>query len=429
MCNYENCTYNNILDSEYCIFHLKDNGKNIEVFNNEINRIIELDGEINFKGFYFPSGTGNFKGKSFDKNVCFEEAIFEGEANFKFVHFYGDITDFTRTKFKQNVSFMSAEFNKVNFNSVEFSKDASFIKVKFLENAEFCFAIFSGNVGFQGAKFKKAYFNGSNFSKNAFFQNTEFNNEVNFSNVTFDEKMVFITKNPLRIYLNEVTFSNDVRIKAGLQNCSFDGSNIERVDLTNCGWTLNKEKEIKILEHKNNLDYDKLVEIYRRLRQSCQRYGDHFNAGEFFYQEMDCKRNQMKGIQKFIWIIIKGACGYGERPIRVIRTSAIIIIFFTFLYFYSGIRYMEKGTGTLIDHQFNFNSLKIFISEFDYLIFPIIKDFFWCFYTSIITFTTLGYGDVYPVGFWSRLSASIESLIGIIMTATLIFVLSRKILR
>lgn len=92
--------------------------------------------------------------------------------------------------------------------------------------------------------------------------------------------------------------------------------------------------------------------------------------------------------------------------------------------------YIEKGIEIPIDHQFfDLNSLFIFISEFDNLAFPIIKDFFWCFYTSIITFTTLGYGDVHPVGFWSRLAASIESLIGTSMTAILIFVLSRKMFR
>jgi len=429
MCNYENCIYDNIPDSEYCIFHLKDDGKNIEEFNDEINRILDLDGEINFKGFYFPPGTGNFEKKSFNKNVCFEEAIFKGEANFKFVHFSGVITDFTRTKFKQNVYFTSAEFKKVSFDNVEFCKDIVFLKVIFLEDVEFNFTKFFGNVAFQEAKFINSKFKGSKFFKDANFQSTEFN-EVNFSNVTFDGKMVFITENSPRIYLDEATFSNDVRIKAGLQNCSFYGSNIERVDLTNCRWTFNNKKEIKILEHKNDIGYDKLVEIYRRLRQSCQRYGDHFNAGEFFYQEMDCKRKQMKGGQKIFWnLIFKEVCGYGERPIRVIRASAFSIIFFALFYFYNGIMYIENGIEISIDHQINLNSLKIFISEFDHLVFPIIKDFFWCFYISIITFTTLGYGDVHPVGFLSRLFASIESLIGIFMTATLIFVFSRKMLR
>lgn len=419
MCNYTKCTYENVPDSDYCIFHLKDDEKDIVEFNSQINQIIDSDGKINFNGFYFPPGTGNF-----------ESAIFKGEVDFKFANFCGDITDFTRTRFCQNVNFTSAKFQKVDFSNAKFCKDAVFLKVEFLENANFNFTKFSGNVGFQDAKFKKANFKDSKFLKNAAFQNTEFN-EVDFSDVTFDGKMVLITEKSPIIHLDRATFSNDVRIRAGLQNCSFYGSNIERVDLTSCGWTSDEEKEIKILEHKNNLGYGKLVEIYRLLRQSCQRYGDHFTAGEFFYQEMDCMRKQKKGVQKFIWYFIyKKACGYGERPRMVIWTSALIIIIFAFVYFYNGIMYIEKGIEIPIDHQFfDLNSLFIFISEFDNLAFPIIKDFFWCFYTSIITFTTLGYGDVHPVGFWSRLAASIESLIGISMTAILIFVLSRKMFR
>ena len=58
----------------------------------------------------------------------------------------------------------------------------------------------------------------------------------------------------------------------------------------------------------------------------------------------------------------------------------------------------------------------------------ILTDFLFCVYTTVITFTTLGYGDVHPIGL-SRVFASIESELGVFMTALFIFVFTRKILR
>jgi hypothetical protein len=76
----------------------------------------------------------------------------------------------------------------------------------------------------------------------------------------------------------------------------------------------------------------------------------------------------------------------------------------------------------VIIFELNFNSSLIFIFRDGF------KDFLLCLYTSVITFTTLGYGDVHPIGY-SRIVASVEAGFGIIMTALFIFVFTRKMLR
>lgn len=48
-------------------------------------------------------------------------------------------------------------------------------------------------------------------------------------------------------------------------------------------------------------------------------------------------------------------------------------------------------------------------------------------YFSAITFTTLGYGDIQPVGNAARALAGMESLLGAMLTALLVFVLSQRI--
>ena len=51
------------------------------------------------------------------------------------------------------------------------------------------------------------------------------------------------------------------------------------------------------------------------------------------------------------------------------------------------------------------------------------------FYFSVITFTTIGYGDLYPTGAGSKLLVGIESLSGAIFIALFVFVLGRQVAR
>jgi voltage-gated potassium channel Kch len=47
-------------------------------------------------------------------------------------------------------------------------------------------------------------------------------------------------------------------------------------------------------------------------------------------------------------------------------------------------------------------------------------------YFSLVTFTTLGYGDVQPIGTTARLLASIESFLGALLLALVVFVIGRR---
>jgi Ion channel. len=50
-------------------------------------------------------------------------------------------------------------------------------------------------------------------------------------------------------------------------------------------------------------------------------------------------------------------------------------------------------------------------------------------YFSIITFSTIGYGDLSPHGPVSRVLVAVESLAGAVLVALLIFVLGRRVAR
>ena len=52
--------------------------------------------------------------------------------------------------------------------------------------------------------------------------------------------------------------------------------------------------------------------------------------------------------------------------------------------------------------------------------------FFESFYFSLVTFATLGYGDLIPKAGIFRIIASFESLMGVVLTAIFIFIFARK---
>ena len=129
-------------------------------------------------------------------------------------------------------------------------------------------------------------------------------------------------------------------------------------------------------------------------------------------------------------IFYKRLCGYGEEPFNVIWASLFIIFASAFSFLFGGIEFlgseMLNKPAKLVQYNLSLNSdgINMMIQNFDSLF----NDFLLCVYTSFITFTTLGYGDVHPIG-WSRLVATIESGLGIFMTALFIFVFTRKMLR
>ena len=96
--------------------------------------------------------------------------------------------------------------------------------------------------------------------------------------------------------------------------------------------------------------------------------------------------------------------GYGERPVRVLVTSAIIIVLCAFYYSQSGVLEFRDGT---VEPGFRQGL-----------------------YFSTITFTTLGYGDFYPSAYGiCRQVAMTEALAGGCLMALFIVCLAKRFSR
>ena len=154
--------------------------------------------------------------------------------------------------------------------------------------------------------------------------------------------------------------------------------------------------------------------LYRLARISWEQNGDFEKADQYYYLEMVEKRHfrlagRRKGIKKlflkmealFEWLFADLTCKYGtdwKRPI-IIWLSAVNV-FFPILFLLTKSVEGLSGSMSFMDYE----------------------------YFSVVTATTLGYGDYHPIGV-GRVIASIEALFGMFMWAVFLTVFARKYMR
>jgi hypothetical protein len=179
---------------------------------------------------------------------------------------------------------------------------------------------------------------------------------------------------------------------------------------------------------KDSKDFAYASLLYKHAARSHEKDGEFADYSDCFYSSKECYRKFLtyrifkpkkiksisgtgmdrgtKGFFRafFSWLMFTfsyAVWGHGERPARTLFAGILLIILSAFLHTF-GI--LTKG---------------------DVLFTP---NFFQAFYFSVVTFTTLGYGDIVPIGF-SKLVAIIEAFCGLFIIPLFIIGLSRKYLR
>lgn len=146
----------------------------------------------------------------------------------------------------------------------------------------------------------------------------------------------------------------------------------------------------------------KASDVYRSLKESYRVQGQPATAGWFYELEMDTRRHMAKRWTDRIWLTLLWLLtGYGERPLRTAISFLCVIVGFAVAYSFV---YLTSSTG------------------------QIHGDFWQALYFSVITFTSVGYGDIQPLGI-ARVFASIEALLGIFLISLFVFVFCQKMVR
>ncbi len=208
---------------------------------------------------------------------------------------------------------------------------------------------------------------------------------------------------------------------ANLEDCNLLGVKLTNARIENVTWgekLLQEKKADKACRENNHeemLDFlEQAEEIYRNLRKTAESQGLFETSGYFFYKEMVMRRYQLPrlSLQRIISQIVDWFCGYGERPLNVVLFSLLLIGLSAIFYFFLGIQSGEKVVQINLSSTLYTN----FIS------------FLECLYFSVVTFTTLGYGDLVPIGA-SRPLAAFEAFTGNFTIALFVVVFVKKMTR
>jgi uncharacterized protein YjbI with pentapeptide repeats len=149
--------------------------------------------------------------------------------------------------------------------------------------------------------------------------------------------------------------------------------------------------------------------VYRMYQRLLREASLPDNIRHYRIRERECRRKLAKEEGRYFdWFrygIQRWSSKYGESVQRVLGVSGTIVGAFAFMYPLTGFR----DDGNLIAYG---------STEF---LTAVSKGL----YFSMMTFTTLGYGDIQPVGF-SQMFATVEAALGAILIALLVFVLGRQ---
>jgi len=466
-------------ESKYCIFHAGAQEKTEKEFKEALkeytNSIKKENKDYDFRRFIF-IGDINFKedlNVTIFKNAGFRKATFEGRADFRKATFEGyaifieatfkGYANFIEATFKRNAGFKKANFEGyTDFGAVTFKEYANFIeatfkggagfrKVTFKGYADFIEATFKGQVDFGAVTFKRhADFRKVNFEDDADFRLKYSVGIAHFSRIkVFSGKKLFIRLNNKG---GEISFE-----RAYLENTDLDIELVEGIliDFTDALLRNTKIQRDQIENHilqEEKKEFSKAQQVFLLLKNNFHSIGQYENESWAYKKEKDMDRLShsypfyMKELKKkdkkeklpFLKWIKKGnfkkwiisvfsnmIYGYGERPWNVVKTAVVIIIIFALSFSLIGIGKPEiielkvtgiyQNSGNIVDL-----AIKGFFENSE------IRNFPDSLYFSLITFTTLGYGDFRPLEGLGRILAGSEAFLGAIMMALFVYTFARR---
>ncbi|MEW5758429.1 MAG: pentapeptide repeat-containing protein [Candidatus Omnitrophota bacterium] len=252
------------------------------------------------------------------------------------------------------------------------------------------------NCDFVGANLSKVNFTGADCSFAHFMQaDLSYVRALNTN---------FIQANLSEANLLNVNFLNAKLYKSNLYHASLD--NARFLTKENFSFQINK---FILKEGVEERGVRAAKESYINLKKYfliSARYDD-LSWASFKENSMETKRLlEDKQISFFPLWLMGLLCGWGERPLRAVIASLVIILGFAVIYFFNNSVAYNGFDAAVINYKMAF---------FDYI------------YYSTITFTTAGYGDFIPkANIFYRFLAGSEAFIGIFMMGLFIFTLGRR---
>lgn len=313
----------------------------------------------------------NFEHALFEKDVFFGNTVFQDAVYLRQCVFQ-NASDFGESVFEGSAQFRGTVFHGMTrFSQTRFQKVADFNEVRFSENATFRNAIFQDT-----AHYRKAFFG----------------DEIDFVQTQFSETTVF----------NEATFVGKTDFTAARFAVSASYRSVNFIPDTIWQWLFNKFRHKSEKPAEFYLDSEDINEV---LNPFFKRYV----ADQQFIRAFKEKN-------PFWALVWRWSSDYGRSLALWALWSLLIALSFSLVYLPAPEWYPEwlKGMmphfhqviGTEANEDFNF----------------------WkSFYFSIVTFTTLGFGDVVADNTSARILVTFEVILGYIMLGGLISIFANKL--
>ena len=394
-----------------CIFHSKldwekkpDFHEKLTEYNSKQPRKIRLFGDrglvlnpvapiYNYIGFSFPEGA-NFFGQEFEEAVFFSLATFENRSFFKGATFKG-YSNFCGATFGERSNFEKTTFwGKVSFSDAEIGNSSDFRKATFFNEVDFSDANIGDFTGFRCVDFcKSTDFFGVEFGEHVDFHESHFGGEVSFLDATFGDN----------ISLEGVMFDGNVDFAEGNLNCAnLSGANLSKANLK--GVVLKDSKVLEVTYEKKTHRAMKNMPCRGINVSTC--YGDpkfrRFVMDQDYLENLRFNEGKWGKFKFWFWYL---TCDCGRNFFWWLGWSALFICGFAWL-FYFNMGHFEFSTIPLNTY-----------------------DWWTCLYFSLVTMTTLGFGDIVPKDNWGAFLVSIVVITGYLMFGVLIALVSNLIAR
>ena len=312
-----------------------------------------------------------FEKTDFQKEVFFGNSVFQEAVHFRGAVFQSTC-DFGDSMFEGPVFFREAVFRgKVNFRQTRFQRVADFNEVEFLENTVF------KNAAFREA----AHFSRASFRKELDFVQTHFSAITVFNHSTFLGKTDFT--------------SAQFAVAASYRNVNYTPNTIWQ-------WLSNKRKRQSEEPTEFYLDSEDINEVlnpFFKRHVADQQFIRAFKEQHPFWAQ--------------VW---RWSSDYGRSLTLWALWSLLIALSFSLLYM-QGPSWLPEGLQGMMPrfHQVTGENVHEPLT-------------FWkSFYFSIVTFTTLGFGDVVADNTSARILVTLEVIFGYVMLGGLISIFANKL--
>lgn len=250
---------------------------------------------------------------------------------------------------------------------------------------------------------------------------TNFDN-ANFAKANLSKGHLFgISLNGANLFkancMNTNMRHSDLR-KANILGVKFDGARLGNSHWGEDHVLLQEHQGYELLRQNKRAEakekFKEAQEIYLRLKTHFNDMGDSKSVGIFFYREMIAQRMQypLLSYQRFFMKMADVSCGYGEKVVNIFMFSLLVIILNAILYTFTGITDGDVVYRITADSS----------------LWEIIEIFGLMSYYSIVTFTTLGYGDLTPVSNFTRFFAGIEAFMGAFLVALFVITVNKNLM-